>query len=287
MSDAKHFKCVLTMASKQYQKMDRKRLASLVVALELFIFIPMIISSFYGCAHTVEEQIIHDTDTVVQVDTTFRNPNGPAFIRLTSYIEGGGPILLRTRIDNINYIFGNALAQTVKDYVPVRNDTSFVLYAEYYNGTTKFEDSVSVPADSFAANSLVSIALFQLSDGTGPIRLSPTFAYDSMKKVPPGEGTSYFRLTNGLADYPQPNPIVQVYLDDQNGSPLFTIPVTYQEIRNYVVIPSGQHTIYIKSSINGDLLYTLQKNFVSGLYYSGRLVGRKALGTDQLTIDTE
>ncbi len=278
---------VSTMASKQYHKMNRKRLGSLVVALELFIFIPMIISSFYGCAHTVEQQVIHDTDTVVQVDTTFRNANGPAFIRLTSFIDGGGPILLRTRINNVDYIFGNALSQTVKDYVPVRNDTAFTLYAEYFNGTTKFEDSISVPADSFSANSLTSVALFQVSDGTGPSRLYPYFANDSMKKVSPGEGTSYFRLTNGLADYPQPTPTVQVYIDDQNGTPIFTVPVTYQEIRNYVLIPSGQHTLYIKSSIDGQLLYTLQKTFVSGLYYTGRLVGRKELGSDLFTIDTE
>lgn len=278
---------VSSMASKQYLYTSKKWLTSVVFALQVFIFTPMIISSFYGCAHTVEEQIIHDTDTVLQVDTTFRNPNGPAFIRLTSFISGGGPILLKTRINNIDYIFGNAIAQTVKDYVPVRNDTPFTLYAEYYNGTTKFEDSISVPADSFAANSLTSIALFQVSDGTGPSRLYPYFANDSAKKMPPGEGLAYFRLTNGLPDYPQPTPTVNGYLDDPNGTPLFTLPVTYQEIRNYVVIPAGQHTIYIKSSIDGQLLYTLQKTFVSELYYTGRLLGRKELGSDQFTIDTE
>lgn len=275
------------MASQQHRKMNRKRLASIVVVLQLFIFTPMIISSFYGCAHTVEEQIIHDTDTVLQVDTTFRNPNGPAFIRLTSFINGGGPILLRTRINNIDYIFGNALSQTVKDYVPVRNDTPFTLYAEYFNGTIKFEDSVSVPAHSFVSNSLTSIALFQVSDGSGASRLYPYFANDSLKKQPPSEGFSYFRLTNGLPDYPQPTPTVNGYMDDPNGTPLFTLPVTYQEIRNYVLIPEGQHTIYIKSSLDGQLLYTLQKTFVSGLYYTGRLIGRKELGSDQFTIDTE
>jgi len=278
---------VSTMASKQYFNTTRKWLTSAVIFLQAFIFTPMIISSFYGCAHTVEEQIIHDTDTVLQVDTTFRNPNGPAFIRLTSYISGGGPILLKTRINNIDYIFGNAISQTVKDYVPVRNDTPFTLYAEYFNGSTKFVDSISVPADSFAANSLTSIALFQVSDGTGPSRLYPYFANDSLKKLPPGEGLSYFRLTNGLPDYPQPTPTVNGYLDDPNGTPLFSVPVTYQEIRNYVVIPAGEHTIYIKSSIDGLLLYTLQKTFVSELYYTGRLVGRRELGSDQFTIDTE
>lgn len=275
------------MASKQYRKMSRKRLTSLVVASQLFIFTPMIISSFYGCAHTVEEQIIHDTDTLLQIDTTFRNPNGPAFIRLTSYISGGGPILLKTRINNIDYIFGNALSQTIKDYVPVRNDTPFTLYAEYFNGTTKFEDSISIPADSFASNSLTSIALFQVSDGSGPSRLYPYFANDSLKKLPSDEGYSYFRLTNGLPDYPQPTPTVNAYVDDPNGTPLFTLPVTYQEIRNYIQIQEGQHTIYIKSSIDGQVLYTLQKSFVNGLYYTGRLIGRKELGSDQFTIDTE
>jgi hypothetical protein len=275
------------MTSREHLTQSKQWLTLSVIALQIFLFAPMIVSSFYGCAHTVEEQIIHDTDTVLQTDTTFRNPNGPAFIRLTSFIDGGGIILLRTRINNIDYIFGNALSQTVKDYTPVRNDTPFTLYAEYYNGTVKYEDSISIPADSFASNSLTSVALFQVSDGSGPSRLYPYFANDSLKKLPPGEGTSYFRLTNGLPDHPQPTPTVQVYLDDLNGSPLFTIPVTYQEIRNYIVIPSGLHTVYIKSSLDGQLLYTLQKTFVSGLYYSGRLVGRKELGSDQFTIDTE
>lgn len=258
-----------------------------VFIFQLVMFAPMIVMSFIGCAHTLEQQVIHDTDTVIQVDTTFRNPNGPAFIRLTSYIDGGGPILLRTRINNVDYIFGDALSQTVKDYVPVRNDTAFTLYAEYFNNTTRLEDSISIPADSFAANSLISVALFQVSDGSNPSRLYPYFANDSMKKTPPGEGTSYFRLTNGLADHPQPSPTVHVYLDDQNGAPLFTLPVTYQETRNYVLIPSGAHTLYVKSSIDGTLLYTTKKTFVSGLYYTGRLVGKKALGSDQLSIDTE
>lgn len=285
MSNAKYYMSVSTMASKQYW--NRKRLASLVVALELFVFTPVIISSFYGCAHTVEEQIIHDTDTVLQNDTTFKIPNGAAFIRFTSFINENGPILLKTRINNTEFLFGSSLSQTVKDYIPVRNDTSFTLYAEYYNGPTKFIDSISVPADSLASFSLTSIALFQVSDGSGESRLYPYFANDSMKNTPPVNGFCYFRLTNGLPDHPQPTPSVNAYLDDPDGTPLFTKSATYQEIRNYVLIPSGQHTIYIKSSIDGQRLYTLQKLFYSGVYYSGRMVGKKLLNSDQFVIDME
>lgn len=275
---------VSTMASKQYS--SRKRLASFVVALELLLFAPMIISSFYGCAHTVEEQIIHDTDTVLQMDTTFRIPNGATFIRFTSFINEGGPILLKTRINNTEFLFGSSLSQTVKDYIPVRNDTPFTLYAEYYNGATKFIDSITVPADSLSSFSLTSIALFQVSDGSED-HLYPYFANDSMKNAFPAKGFCYFRLTNGLPDHPQPTPSVNAYLDDPNGTPLFSKPATYQEIRNYVLIPSGQHTIYLKSSTDGQVLYTLPKLFYSGVYYSGRLVGKKELSSDQFTIDME
>ncbi|HEY6171670.1 MAG TPA: hypothetical protein VIX80_05365 [Candidatus Kapabacteria bacterium] len=274
------------MASKQYRKVDRKRLASLVVLLQLFVFTPMIISSFYGCAHTVEEQTIHDTDTVLQNDTTFKVPNGAAFIRFTSYINDAGPILLKTRISNSEFLFGSSLSQTVKDYIPVRNDTSFTLYAEYYNGPTKFIDSISIPADSLSSFSLTSIALFQVSEGS-EYHLSPYFANDSMKNVFPANGFCYFRLTNSLPDHPQPTPSVNAYLDDPNGTPLFSLPATYQEIRNYVLIPAGQHTIILKSITDGNELYRVSKLFYSGVYYSGRMVGKKELSTDQFVIDME
>jgi hypothetical protein len=277
---------VSTMASIQYRNMNKKWLAPLVVALQLFIFTPMIISSFYGCAHTVEEQIIHDTDTVLQNDTTFKTPNGAAFIRFTSFINEGGPILLKTRINNTEFLFGSSLSQTVKDYIPVRNDTSFTLYAEYYNGATKFIDSINVPADSFPSFSLISIPLFQVTDGSKDY-LFPYFANDSMKNVFPANGFCYFRLTNGLPDHPQPIPSVNAYLDDPDGTPLFSTPAQLRETRNYVLIPAGEHTIYLKSSTDGQPLYNIKKLFISGVYYSGRMVGKKALSSDQFVIDME
>lgn len=266
---------------------SRTRYVAFFLLVQTLIFAPMILSSFYGCAHTVEQQVIHDTDTILQMDTTFRVPQGSAFIRLTAFIDGGGPILLRTRVKGQEFLFSNALSQTVKDFIPVRNDTPFTLYAEYYNGATKLEDSISVPADSLFQFSLTSIALFQVTDGFGQSRLYPYFANDSMKNVPLGESMAYLRITNGLSDYPQPTPSVNVYVDDPNGTPIFTMPATYQEIRNYVVIPSGQHTIYVKSSTDGQQLYSIQKNFVGGMYYSGRLTGKKELSSDQFSIDTE
>jgi hypothetical protein len=263
------------------------KLARLALTVQAAIFLPILISSFFGCAHTVDSEIIHDTDTVVKKDTIHKVPDGSAFIRFIAFLQKGGTVLLKTVHDGNFTSFGAALPQMTGEFIPIRRDTSLTIYADYYLGPGQpASDSISIPADSLKPYSLHTIALFQSTD-SGSSRLLPFFADDSVKGQTPISGKAYLRIINGLPDFPQPIPSVNIYLDDPNGTPVFDTSATYQEIRNYVPIPAGSHIVYVRSTSDPTVLYQTTLKFLEGIFYTSRLNGRKSDNSDTFTIDTE
>ncbi len=264
----------------------------LVLVLQLVIFTPIIIGSFFGCARTVETEVLHDTDTIIQHDTDTINFDGPAWVRFINFLTKGGVIVLKTELGTSISPFANATQLMGKEFVPIRSDSALVLYTEYFIDGSPHFDSLTIPSDSLLPSSLNTISLFQV-DQDGETRIAPFFANDSMKKVMAPAGKTYFRFINGIADHPQPSPSVQLYLDDPQGTPLFvdgngnSKPVNFLELRNYILIPSGVHTIYVRKEGEATPLYQSQKTFRPRAYYTAKLTGAKSIGNDAFSIDEE
>lgn len=258
----------------------------IILLLELFVVIPFIATLSLNCAHSVDYETLHDTDTVIHRDTI--KPTGPAFIRFLAILDNGSTVVLKSS-PLASSPFTTASSQIDQKYLPIRNDSPFVLYASYFTGLlpgTQHFDSITIPADSLKSFSLTSILIFQTRDSG----IFPLFANDSLKKVNAPKGFCYFRFVNGLPDYPQPEPSVNIHLDNSDASPLFNNPpgaVLYQEMRNYVLIPIGFHNVIARSEIDPTQFYSASLNFEEGHYYTARLVGIRALSTDKFIIDAE
>jgi hypothetical protein len=245
-----------------------------------------------SCAHTVDYETIDSTKPPTI-------PPGPALIRFLSVI------------DNINYIYlypslfastPYATAPTTMDarYFPIANDTLFKLYAKFNIGPIPGRDtydSIIIRADSLTQFSMVTVVLFQThpdaSSGqdTGVVAV---FADDSMKRVIAPKGFCYIRFINGLPDAPNPFPIVNLHIDSAKAQPFYkdsagqSKPVYYQEVRNYVLFPIGQHTIYASGDVDQTQTpYFRSALFEQGKYYTVRLAGIKANNSDFLSIDPE
>jgi hypothetical protein len=246
----------------------------------IIVFAPMILSSFIGCAHTVEEIVI--IDTVGTLDTSNA---GPRYIRFISLLSVPNPVTLTTESKKI---FGEAIPFMTSAYIPTTKITPFELYAAYYIDTKVHLDSLSIPVDTLIKpNSMWTIALFENIVDTLS-KLQPLFLNDSLKRFPhfPVAGDScYFRFINGVSDV-NPQAVVNVYLDT-NTIPLFT-SVPFKEGRNYILIPTGQHTILITSEADtAKILYQRSQYFSGWEYYTARLNGTVSGANDKLSIDEE
>jgi hypothetical protein len=270
------------------KRRGRYRREAVIFFLEMLLVIPLIAGLSLNCAHTVDYQTLHDTDTVIHRDTI--HPTGPAFIRFLAVTDNKGTISLKSAT-TASAPWLVALPQMDLQYVPIRSDSSFTLYAEYNAGPfpgSIHRDSILV-GDSLNAFALTTVVVFQTRDTL----LFPYFINDSQKKIPSDPGKCYIRFVNGLADFPQPTPSVFVHLDNVDGTPIFTdgsgvdVPVPYQTAHNYVQIPAGGHTIYARSVTSSNDKYSRALNFENGKYYTARLVGLKSENTDQLVIDAE
>lgn len=275
------------------EKQRHQKVLRLFLVFQFALFAPIIIGSFFGCARTVETEVLHDTDTVIQHDTDTINYDGPAWIRFINLLTKGGVIVLKTDLVTPTGPFANATQIMGNEFIPIRGDTSMVLYTEYYIGTEFHLDSITIPSDSLKPHSLSTIVLFQVEQD-GISRISPFFANDSLRKEPAPPGKAYFRFINGIADHPQPSPTVHVYADDPLGKPLFldasgtnSRPVSFLELRNYVLVPEGNHTLYIRQDSDSTTLYSVTKSFRAGRYYTGKLIGSKTNGNDAFAIDDE
>ena len=229
-------------------------------------------SLIIGCSHPVAY------DTVVHHDTI----PGPAFLRFISMFNA--QIILRQG-GSANPDFTQVSTVMTKEFFAVPHDSTFVLYANYYfkPGMQKL-DSITIPA--LKPFSMTTVAIFESGDTNNPV-LFPKFADDSARrKLPPPDSCS-IRFINGLPDYPQPQALVNMHLDNINAPPLFPSQVIFSEIKNYIIIPAGIHTIYIRSETDITQSYSLSFPFVAGEFYTARLIGRHADKDDQLIIDAE
>jgi hypothetical protein len=239
---------------------------------------------FTGCAHTVDYQVQHDTDTLVHHDTI----PGPALVRFLSVLNNGtlSPIINITTKSPLNIdLFASADQYMRKQFYPIPHDSEFYLYTTYFISAGQKSDSIPIP--SLKPYSMTTIALFKSSDPNDPDRLAPFFANDSLRKNIAPKDFCYVRLVNGLQDYPQPFPTVNMHLDDIHSVPLFKSTVGYKEIGNYILIPAGNHTIFVRSETDASQSYSANQLFVSGEFYTVRLTGKHADQSDQLIIDTE
>jgi hypothetical protein len=267
---------------------DGHRPSAKILLLELMFVLPFFITIFGSCAHTVDYDTKQSVDTLVRVDTF--HPPGPAFIRFLAILNNGSIISLYPSKTSTTP-FASAQSQMTSPYIPVGTDSAFKLFASYHINSVGYLDSVSIPAEKLTPFSLTTIVLFE-TDGAVDTALFPFFANDSAKKVPAPAGWCYLRLVNGLADFPTPQPAMNIHLDSITGPPLFMngtndAPVYYQTVRNYVLVPAGNHNIFATNESDKTQLYTSAQTFESGKYYTARLTGRKQSGTDQFVIDQE
>lgn len=262
------------------EKRSHSRLLRVVIICALFV--PMIVSSFVGCAHTLEEVLIFDT--VIKKDTVLGN-SGPRYFRFISLLSAPGSILLTKESKNI---YGEALPMMVNTYIPETRTKPFTLYANYHIDTANHDDSLTIPVDSLGGpNSMYTIALFEIKDN-GTSKLYPFFANDSLKRFPRFPQTNdscYFRFMNGLPDL-SPSPIVNIYITDTSSTPLFS-SVVFGGVRNYVLIPAGKYAIVIRSETDQKILYQRTNMFIGGEFYTARLNGTVVGKTDVLSIDGE
>jgi hypothetical protein len=235
-----------------------------------------------GCAHTVDYQIQHDTDTVIHHDTI----PGPAFLRFLSVLNNGMVSPIITVTTRNGDAFANVDKFMTNQFFPIPHDSTFYLLASYFTDVTnKKNDSIPIP--SLKPYSMTTIALFKSNEPIDPNRLSPVFADDSLRKnLAPG-GSCYVRLVNGLQDYPQPFATVNMHLDDIHAAPLFKNNVSYKEIGNYILIPEGNHQIFLRSETDITQSYTITQQFISGQFYTIKLTGKHADQSDQISVDAE
>jgi hypothetical protein len=267
---------------------SKKRLKEFApAALVLLFAVSVIFGSCFlqSCSHSVEYQIQHDTDTLIRHDTI----SGPAFLRFISILNNtsaSGIITLLLNSPQSKILFADATQQMGKQFTPVPHDSSFKLYASFFYGAgLQKTDSVTIPP-TLKSYSMTTIAFFSTGDPANPVLFS-VFADDSARRFLPPKDFCYIRLINGLPDYPQPNPSVNMHIDDTHAPAFFKDNVNYQEIKNYVLLPAGNHTIYVRSETDITQSYSLTQQFDAGGFYTLRLFGHHADGTDQLVIDME
>ena len=260
--------------------------------LEALVFIPILISSFFfsDCSHSVD--VVHDT--LYRHDTI----PGPAFLRFLAILNNSkisGIVQLRLFRQNNPDLFTQVNPEMAKQFIPINHDSTLVLYASYFfgtgTGTQKF-DSLTIPPRK--PYSMTTIVLFRSNDASDPNRIFPIFADDSLRKLEAPSDMCYIRLINGLPDFPQPSPTVNLHIDAINAPAFFKdaatglpSPVSFQEIRNYELMPAGQHMIWVRSETDISQEYHTSQQFVQGQFYTIRLTGSKAETTDQLSVDSE
>ncbi|MDP4221102.1 MAG: hypothetical protein Q8916_09895 [Bacteroidota bacterium] len=270
-------------------------LSAFILALEVLLFAPAIVSSvlLVGCSHPTDYITVHDTDTIYHHDTI----PGPAFIRFLALLNNpstaSGTVHLKLGSPQNPDPFADVAPEMRKQFIPIPPDTALLIYATYFYGTgSQKVDSLTIPKRK--PFSMATIVLFRTNDAGDPNRLFPIFADDSTRKLTPPKDSCYIRLINGLPDFPQPTPAVNLHIDDINAPAIFLDPITglptpvnFQEIRNYVLIPAGLHKVFVRSESDASQYYSATQQFTSGQFYTIRLIGSKIDGTDQLSIDAE
>ena len=261
----------------------------------VFLIVSMISS---GCSKSSPTEVdtlrVHDTlthrdtiihkDTVIHIDTLLV---GPAHVRFISFLDNGSSITLKSSSGNNAPPIASATPQSIKSYLPIRSDTSLTIYATFSDGSLLKNSLFVIP--SLGPQELVTIALFQTGND-----LSPVFGVDSAiaQQAPPG--FAWLRLINGVSDFPVPSPRVNAWFDTFSNPPVYRDPMThaeadvpYQGLANYVLVPSGQHTVLIKGPTGSTAIYTASHFFVDGGYYTFRTTGSRAAATDRASIDDE
>jgi hypothetical protein len=263
-------------------------------ALEFLFLGSIILQSplFTGCATTVDYQAKHDTTTIIHHDTI----PGPAFVRFLAMLNNSktsGIVLLKMVSPQNPVQFAQVNPEMGKQFIPIPHDSSFVLYASYFYGAgIQKLDSITIP--SFKPYSMHTIVLFRTNDSGDPNRIFSIFADDSTRSLTAPKDSCYIRLINGLPDYPQPIPLVNMYIDDINAPAFFKdkttglpSPVNFQDFRNYQLMSAGTHQIFVRSQSDLSQSYHSTQLYVQGEFYTIRLSGSRRDSTDQINIDSE
>jgi hypothetical protein len=243
-----------------------------------------------GCEKIVEVKVI-ETDTLRYPVTR----KGPGFVRFVSMLPGPTDvtIALRKSSDKNSPFFTIAEDRSSSQYFPLPDSTATQIFAHFRVAGQDQVDSFWVPW--LNPGELITCALFQVNgEAPGRFRLKATFGNDSLRLRAPESGMAYLRLINGLSDYPSPQPMVNLTLKKFDGEPVFvsggTEPshVGFAEFHNYVQVPAGLTHVFVKAKEDPTPLYTPTAfDFREGGYYTARLVGTRASGSDRFMIDTE
>jgi hypothetical protein len=259
----------------------------------LFVLALGVLLLSVGCSKSTTTEVKYDTlhvrDTLLQHDT-LSIKEGPEFIRFVAMLNDQTTIVLKTSRASGAPPMTSATSQSSKLFIPIRSDTSLTLYATFFSKLKSVTDSFTLPA--FEPQKLISVILFQAPDSSN--LLTAVLSDDSSIKIAPPSGYGYVRCINGLPDYPQPTPLVNLVLDSVNGKPIFTddfthvaTPIAYQEIHSYERVPVGQHIIYVVQAGTSTQLYSSTLSVVQGSDYTAKLSGSKSAGTDRFLIDAE
>ena len=256
-------------------------LFTIVLAVSLFTM---------GCSKSnpVSTDTVRLHDTTHVHDTTNTPLTGPAFIRFIVFLNNSQTVVLNRIAGSSSIPFTSAGSFTMRQYTPIRSDTSLDLTGTFYDSTKAYTSApFRIPA--LGASTLVTIALFETA---GPTLSLPVFGVDPHDQPPTGFG--YLRLIDGCSDYPTPIPKVEAYLDALTTPPLFTdstthapIFVAYQQMSPYVLVPVGAHHLLVKGTAGSSADYDLPLNVSDGQSYTARITGSRTLGTDRLYIDAE
>jgi hypothetical protein len=248
-----------------------------------------------GCTKSTPTQVDTVTirDTTIRRDTTIKLDTvkfGPAYIRFIAFLQNGEAITLNTGQGSTQYPFATANYYSERRFTPIRSDTSLTLNCVYVDVNNKSAQSIFLIPNTFP-QALVTVAMFELPSAGG---LNETLSLDTAIENPPPPGFAYFRLINGVSDYPNP-PSVNVFEDSLAGPPLFRDPIShlrkdakYQDIANYILIPAdNRNHLFYAAGKSGFTPWFTNFTITSGGYYTGRLYGSKAAGTDGFRIDQE
>jgi hypothetical protein len=246
-----------------------------------------------GCSKSNPASVvIHDTLTLHQHDTlthrdTVTVKTGPAFIRFLAFLNSSQTITLKKQEGSSFIPFASAASQSSRQYLPIRGDTVLNLFGSFFDNSV-LENAPPFKIPAVGSGTLVSVILFEVP---GP-SLFQIFKSDPLD--PPPAGYGYLRLIDGCSDFPTPHPKVEAYLDALSNPALLADPdthapkyLTYEDASEYVLVPSGPHTLLLKGEMGSTPDYTTPLNVTDGGYYTARLVGLRTAGTDRVIVDVE
>ncbi len=262
-----------------------------------FLFGVIIIVSINSCTKTITQ--IKTVDSTVTVRDTVRDTAGDAEVRfICMFPDNVTTNIPIHKTDASLLVAAQNFCPSV--YSPVWPDSSMIFLASIIVPSLNLDwyDTMFLPPLGHTMNTY---ALFFDIDNTpdkSDTSLRYTYSVDSEKLTPAPANECYVRFIHGIQDADQ----FYVELDTadnttavhsifySSGPPRLPLPIQWGIISDYVLIPSGPHTLYFQPASNlstGQVSFTIPQSFEAGGYYTVLATGRMSDGSDQIVVDQE